>query len=175
MANVVRGYCLKGSYKGSVWSIVDSKLTGKLRDLVHPLTRRMVRVAVKYKPVFINKCEPPPGHPVIFAVNHQQMADSPMMDLIPERRTCFLIGKQRLDFVSKLFFALQGTIVVELIEKGAGTRIGTPVDIKIANIILIKGTQVIKHGTPTSNKKVAEEELLARLFSAGRRLELEEK
>lgn len=45
-------------------------------------------------------------------------------------------------------------LVYELVEKGAGSR-GTvgAVDAKIANIVLLKGNKVIKHGTPVRSNK----------------------
>lgn len=50
---------------------------------------------------------------VIFAVNHSCRHDMPIVSEIIKRHTYVLVGKQRLDFVDRIFFMLNGVIWVD--------------------------------------------------------------
>ena len=93
-----------------------------IRDCIHPLVKLILRFVFPYRIHELNSLYRMPDRSVIYAVNHQQSADGPMMCRIPPRRACILVGKQRLDFAGRLLFFLHGTITVDRKSKTDGMR-----------------------------------------------------
>lgn len=89
----------------------------RLRDIIHPFALLLAKTSLKFQVV----CEPAPilhtDKPIIFALNHTNSSDSLVavkaISVAFHRRCYMLVGKQRLNFIGKLWFFLNGTIYVD--------------------------------------------------------------
>lgn len=83
-----------------------------LYRLMHPLLLKIVGLKNKLEIIRLN------GYPqredsVIYAVNHSNKYDVPIVAEIVKSHVWILVGKQRLDLMDRIFFALNGSVWVD--------------------------------------------------------------
>ncbi len=109
-----------------------------IRALIHPLVKYAALAAQPYKVIEENTAYIEPSLPVIFAANHSEYPDGPVMSAIVPEHALLFAGKQRLNLSGKLFFFLNGTIWVDRMDKSSMSSAKT----QLVNT-LISGKNVI--------------------------------
>lgn len=72
---------------------------------------------VKFDIIVENNYTPITGKPIIFAANHTNGCDMPIILRAVKRHFYVLVGKQRLGFLDRLFFFLIGTVYADRLNK----------------------------------------------------------
>ena len=84
-----------------------------IHKLIHPVLLKLSESKMEYELAVINSYDMNSEKPVIFAVNHTNSSDIPMVCNAIKRHSYLLIGKQSLYLSDRLFFILNGTIWVD--------------------------------------------------------------
>ena len=84
-----------------------------IHKLIHPVLLKLSKSKMEYELRVINTYDMHSEEPVIFAVNHTNSSDIPMVCNAIKRHSYLLIGKQNLYLSDRLFFILNGTIWVD--------------------------------------------------------------
>lgn len=95
---------------------IDFKRKFQVYNLLHPVLlklMRMQRMQRKQELYILNEHPAFSGRNVIYAVNHSCRYDMPIASEVIEKHTCVLVGKQRLDFIDRLCFLLNGVVYVD--------------------------------------------------------------
>ena len=88
-------------------------LTMSIHKLIHPVLLKLSKNKMEYELRVINTYDMHSEKPIIFAVNHTNSSDIPMVCNAIKRHSYLLIGKQHLYLSDRLFFILNGTIWVD--------------------------------------------------------------
>ena len=83
-----------------------------LHRLIHPILLEIVKVKKKPRIVLLNE-NPHCGGTAIYAVNHSNKYDVPVVAEIVKHHVWILVGKQRLDLMDRIFFSLNGSVWVD--------------------------------------------------------------
>lgn len=83
-----------------------------LYRLIHPILLKIVKVKEKSEIILLNE-NPHCGGAVIYAVNHSNKHDVPVVAEIIKHHVWILVGKQRLDLMDRIFFSLNGSVWVD--------------------------------------------------------------
>lgn len=78
---------------------------------------------IRFDVIVENDYEPIPGKPIIFAANHSNSFDMPIILRAIKRNTYMLLGKQRLGIADRLFFYLNGAFYVDRLDSADTKRI----------------------------------------------------
>lgn len=84
--------------------------------MIHPLLLRLMKMQNQHELHIINEVPELKGN-AIFAVNHSCRWDMPIVSQLINRHTYVLVGKQRLDIMSRCAFYLNGVVYVDRKDK----------------------------------------------------------
>lgn len=98
-------------------SSIDSKPMITLRKIAHPFLLAIAQTKITYKLKRENKYIVDKKKPIIFAVNHTNSQDIPLVCSAIKKHAYLLIGKQNLEPVDELFFNLNGAVFVDRNDK----------------------------------------------------------
>jgi len=93
--------------------IIDNSFMICLRDILYPLLMLLSKTKVRCGIKCQNTYEFLPDKPMIFAANHSNCQDMPVIMRVTGQRSYILAGKQRLTFVDDLFTRLLGAVWVD--------------------------------------------------------------
>ena len=88
------------------------------RKLLHPFLLKSVKDRIYLNVNLLNSMLNIKGNK-IFAVNHSCVLDAPVASTVIKEHFYFLVGKQSLDFIDRLFFFLNGVIYVDRKDKNS--------------------------------------------------------
>lgn len=97
--------------------ITDGKIKIYLRKIIHPLLLMASQSKVNFKIVKENKYKVIKNKPIIFAINHQCVYDTPIACKAIKKHGYILSGKQPFEKIDELFFNLNGSIFVDRKDK----------------------------------------------------------
>lgn len=87
-------------------------LSDKLRKLTHPLLLKAVKGRT-YLPIQILNSMPEVQGNKLFAINHSCVLDAPVSSDVIKDHFYFLVGKQSLELIDRIFFFLNGVVYVD--------------------------------------------------------------
>lgn len=83
-----------------------------LHRLMHPILLEIIKAKKKPEVIVLNE-NPRCDSSVIYAVNHSNKYDVPVVAEIVKYHVWILVGKQRLDLMDRIFFSLNGSVWVD--------------------------------------------------------------
>lgn len=83
-----------------------------LYRMIHPLLLEIVKAKKKPEIILLNE-NPHCDGAAIYAVNHSNKYDVPIVAEIVNSHVWILVGKQRLDLMDRIFFSLNGSVWVD--------------------------------------------------------------
>jgi len=83
-----------------------------LHRLMHPILLEIIKAKKKPEVIVLNE-NPRCDGSVIYAVNHSNKYDVPVVAEIVGHHVWILVGKQRLDLMDRIFFSLNGSVWVD--------------------------------------------------------------
>lgn len=87
-------------------------LPNKLRKLIHPLLLKAVKGRIYFPIEILNSMPKIEGNKLI-AINHSCVLDAPVSSLVIKDHFYFLVGKQSLEPIDRIFFRLNGVVYVD--------------------------------------------------------------
>lgn len=122
-----------------------------LHKVLYPLLKCIFGAVRKHKFVFMNKPSDLPTN-AIYAVNHSCKYDIPYACEIINKASYVLVGKQSLNLIDRMFFALNGTVWVDRKDRTSRKRaMDKMVDLlnRNANVLIFpEGTWNLKASLP---------------------------
>ena len=91
------------------------------QKLPYRLLLQLAKTKNAFKMVTENAYHPMQNVPIIFAVNHSNCYDFPITATAVGRHVYVLVGKQRLGFLDRFFFSLNGVIYADRLNKNDTT------------------------------------------------------
>lgn len=84
----------------------------KLRKLIHPLLLKAVKGRIYFPIEMLNSMPKIEGNKLI-AINHSCVLDAPVSSDVIKDHFYFLVGKQSLELIDRIFFFLNGVVYVD--------------------------------------------------------------
>lgn len=84
----------------------------KIRKAIHPLMLKAVKGRI-YTPIKIFNSMPKVEGNKLFAINHSCVSDGPVSSDVIKDHFYFLVGKQSLELIDRIFFLLNGVVYVD--------------------------------------------------------------
>ena len=85
--------------------LVDSATKRWIKRRMLPIILKMAQSTIKYEVISNSICKPVPAKPIIYAMNHSEINDFPILCNNINTDCYILAGKQSLDFGGSLFFS----------------------------------------------------------------------
>ena len=87
-------------------------LLNRIRKAIHPLLLKAVKGRIYFPIQLLNSMPEVQGNK-LFAINHSCVLDLPVSSEIIKDHFYFLIGKQSLELIDRIFFLLNGVVYVD--------------------------------------------------------------
>lgn len=87
-------------------------ILNRIRKVIHPILLKSVRERI-YLPIQMLNSMPEIEGNKIFAINHSCVLDGPVSCDVIKDHFYFLVGKQSLELIDRIFFALNGVVYVD--------------------------------------------------------------
>ena len=97
--------------------LVDSATKRWIKRRMLPIILKMAQSTIKYEVISNSICKPVPAKPIIYAMNHSEINDFPILCNNINTDCYILAGKQSLDFGGSLFFSVHGVIYFDRTDK----------------------------------------------------------
>lgn len=88
------------------------ELSDNIRRLIHPLLLNAAKGRIDCSIQILNSM-PEVEENKIFAINHSCVLDAPISSNVIKDHFYFLVGKQSLEFIDRMFFFLNGVVYVD--------------------------------------------------------------